>query len=95
MVEMNFCCEAMKLAGINCEYKNDSLIEINNISIHIIGSLAQFGTYKFRFSDVYDFLCALDQSGLLFLSINDKHKIKDCYNRLISLATSKAKVTKI
>ena len=87
-MEISIAVEAMKLAGINCEYKNDSLIEINNISIHIIGNLAQFGTSKFRFSDLYDFITNLDMEGLVCLEIDQKHKIKHTYEKLESLASA-------
>ena len=87
-MEISIAVEAMKLAGINCEYKNDSLIEINSITVYIVGNLAQFGTYKFRYSDIYDFCCCLDQSGLLCLSLDKKHSIRKCYEKLDSLASA-------
>ena len=80
--------ESLHLAGIDAEYQNDNLVVINGISVYISGNLASFGTYKFRYSDIYDFLCCLDQSGLLCLSLDKKHSIRKCYEKLDSLASA-------
>ena len=79
--------ESLHLAGISAEYQNDNLVVINGISIYISGNLATFGTSRFRFSDVYDFVTCLDMEGLVCLEINEKHTIKHTYEKLTSLAT--------
>ena len=87
-MEVSVAVESMKLHNINAKYINDSLVEVNGISIYLNGSLAQFGTCFFRFSDVFDFVTNLSMEGLLDLSTDQKHKIKHCYEKLSSLASA-------
>jgi len=75
---------AMQKHKIDAKFINSSLIEINRISIYITGNMGQFGTHKFRFRDIYDFVSALSQEDLIYVNTADKFKIKSTYSELLT-----------
>jgi hypothetical protein len=76
--------QAMQKHGIDCKYVNGNLIEVNRISVYINGNMGQFGTFKFRFSDIYDFVSILSQEDLIYVNTSDKFDIKRTFAELLA-----------
>ena len=74
---------AMIMHGIDCVYVNDNLVTINGICVSINNGMASFGTCRFRFTDAFEFVQALDMEKILNLNPGDKTKISDKYKELI------------
>jgi hypothetical protein len=82
-IDIKIFVQAAQEFKIEAEYLSEDSFRLNGITVYLHDNLAQAGTFKFRFTDCFDFVSCLSQEGLLSLTTNQRHQIKETYKKLL------------
>jgi len=79
MVNLKILCNSLEKVGVNTTYENSSTIVINQITIIIKNEVASFGVCKIKLKNTFDFLCQIENEGVIIFAKGLKSEIVKLY----------------